>query len=168
MLASATTLIKPTRPTSAVFTLGKSSLWSASLLAAGGLFVLYHGFIFHGCIGVGIALLFGTTQKGVELDIQAQRYRFFTLIIGFRIGSWETLPNVQRVVMKYYSDLVTHGKPGRMRTDSDRRYIIMFSVPNSTQGVIIHETYGYESAMNLTKSLADFLGVEAKVYDKVG
>jgi hypothetical protein len=168
MIASPTTLINSTRPTSAVLTLGKSSLWSASLLAIGGLFVLYHGFVFHGCIGVGVALLFGTTQKGVELDIQAQRYRFFTLIIGFRIGSWEPLPNIQRVVMKYYSDLVTHGRPGRMRTDSDRRYIVMLSVPNSTQGIIIHETYGYEPAMKLTQALADFLGVEVKVYDKIG
>jgi aromatic ring hydroxylase len=69
--------------------------------------------------------------------------------------------------MKYYSDLITHGKPGRMRTDADKRYIIMFSIPDSTQGVIIHESYGHEPALNLTKALADFLDVEAKIYDKV-
>jgi hypothetical protein len=122
--------------------------------------------MFHGFIAIGIALLTGTMRKGMEIEIETQRYRFFTLILGFRIGDWQNLPNIQRVVMKYYSDKVTHGKPGRMRTDADQRYIIMFSIPDSTQGIIIHESYGYEPALNLTKALSNFLGIEAKVYEK--
>ncbi|GAB2450945.1 hypothetical protein GCM10011375_36300 [Hymenobacter qilianensis] len=167
MTENSTVIIKPSRPSNAVFILGQASVWQALLLAIGGLYVIYHGYMFQGFIAIIIAILTGTTRKGIEVETDAQRYRFFTLILGFRIGEWEILPNVQRVIMKYYSDLVTHGKPGRMRTDADQRYIIMFSIPNSTEGVIIHKSYGRQSALDLTYALADFLGVEAKVYDKV-
>lgn len=54
-----------------------------------------------------------------------------------------------------------------MRTDADQRYIIMFSIPNSTQGIALYQSYDYNSALQVTKALADFLKVEAKVYNKV-
>ena len=104
-------------------------------------------------------------KKGIEIDLESRHYRSFTSLFGFRAGDWEKLPLVQHITMKYFSDLVTSGKEGRMRTDQHKRYIVMFSVLGSSQGVILQDALSYDMASKLTKFLAEALHLEAKVYD---
>ncbi|GAA4384263.1 hypothetical protein [Hymenobacter koreensis] len=101
------------------------------------------------------------TAKGVAFDIPNRRYRHFSKIGGLRIGRWEQLPSVSRVVAKYFSQLGTSGKPGRMRTDREEYLVVMLSVEGSATGIIV-ERLALEAkseALELAEDLARPLGI---------
>ncbi|MBD2716370.1 hypothetical protein KBK19_15120 [Microvirga sp. STR05] len=155
-------------PTSARFILRRTAnSLLALVLASGGAYLLYVGAIISGGGGLILAILAATEHKGIELDLKTRQYRLYTSILGLRMGDWEPLPEVQHVTMKYFSDLVTSGRPGRIRTDQAKRYVVMFSLPNSPQGVVIQQGEEYEAALGLTDALAAALQVEAKVYGQI-
>ncbi|TGE06494.1 hypothetical protein [Hymenobacter fodinae] len=137
----------------------------AAFYTVAGVALLYHSLYVFGVISLAIAVFAITTNKGIELDLTSRHYRLFTSSLGIRMGDWETIPAVQHITMKYFSDLVTFGRPGRMRIDKDQRYLVMFSILNSTEGVILHKFQKYDSALKLARFLADALSVEVKLYD---
>jgi hypothetical protein len=155
---------------STVFILGTPIIWWHILqvvLLAGGALLLCSGLIAPGLLVLAITTSTFTKNKGIELDLKTRQYRFFASVLGLKIGDWESLPAVDHITMKYFTELVTSGKAGRMRTVQDKRYIVMFSVLDSYQGVILHETKKYRAAISLTSFLAHALNVEAKIYDHV-
>ncbi|TGD79731.1 hypothetical protein [Hymenobacter wooponensis] len=129
--------------------------------------LLYSGVFHLAMVALINAAFCFSMRKGIELDLGSRQYRLFTSLFGFRAGDWEKLPLVQHITMKYFSDLVTSGKECRIRTDQHKRYIVMFSVSGSSQGVILQDTLSYDTASSLTKFLAESLNVEAKLYDSV-
>lgn len=78
------------------------------------------------------------------------------------------MPDVQSIVMKCFSDSATSGNAVHGQDKPGQRYIVMFSVADSSQGVVVYQTEQYKAANHLTETLAQMLGVEAKVYDKFG
>lgn len=118
------------------------------------------------CFVAGILLLIST--KGIELDTTAHKHRLFTALAGFKIGSWQRTPNVQGIIMKCFSDSATSSNAVHGQDQPGQRYIVMLSVPESSQGVIVHQTEKYKAAHHLSETLAQVLGVEAKTYDKFG
>jgi len=121
-----------------------------------------------GIICLIACILSATSTKGLDVDIRACNYRLFTFLAGYKLGDWERIPEVQSVVMKYYSDFVTPSRARRAPINQGPRYIIMFSVADSSQGVIVYQTAKYEAAKHLTESLAQTMDVEAKIYNKFG
>ena len=76
--------------------------------------------------------------KGLGFDLIAKRYRSYTGLFGMRIGNWETLPReIVGVTLKYFSEIVTSGKPGRIRQDKVGHYVLMLSVYQSPNGIIL-------------------------------
>ncbi|QJX45420.1 hypothetical protein HMJ29_00100 [Hymenobacter taeanensis] len=155
------------KATSATLLLEGPSIIKAVILAVIGAYFIYAGLIYFGALSVGIAVIIFTRKEGIELALTTRQYRLFTTALGFRVGDWDIIPATQHITMKYFSDLVTSGKPGRIRTDRDKRYIVMFSVSNSSQGSMIYETEKYATALKLTRFLAEALNVDAKLYDKM-
>jgi hypothetical protein len=135
-------------------------------LAIMAVLLLFTGIAVSGIICLVACILSATSAKGIDIDIHARDYRLFTSLAGYKIGDWERIPEAQGIVMKYYSDFVTSSRSRRAPTNQGSRYIVMFSVLESSQGVIVHQTAKYEAAKHLTESLAQALGVEAKIYDK--
>ncbi|GAB2947436.1 hypothetical protein GCM10027048_10480 [Hymenobacter coalescens] len=100
-------------------------------------------------------------SKGIEVDLPNFRLRHFTKIGGWRIGGWEELPPVSRVVVKYFSQLGTSGRPGRMRTDQEAFWVVMLSVTGSAEGIVVERLAlpAKADALQLAETLAKPFGV---------
>jgi predicted Abi (CAAX) family protease len=164
-MASASTINMP--PTTILFQGSSNTTRAVGIIILGAL-SLYIGSTINAafCFVVGILLLIST--KGIELDTTAHKHRLFTALAGFKIGSWKRTPDVQGIIMKCFSDSATSSNAAYGKNQPGQRYIVMFSVPESSQGIIVHQTEKYEAANHLTETLAQVLGVEAKMYDKFG
>ncbi|RTQ48222.1 hypothetical protein EJV47_17495 [Hymenobacter gummosus] len=108
-----------------------------------------------------LALMPFALSKGLEVDLPNSRLRHFTKIGGLRIGEWEELPPVSRVVVKYFSQLGTSGRPGRMRTDQEAFWVVMLSVAGSANGIVVERLAltAKADALQLAATLAKPLGV---------
>lgn len=110
-------------------------------------------------------------HKGGEFDLARRSFRSFVAPVGLgalRMGSWEALPPIVGVTIKYFAKLVTSGRPGRMRTDNIESFIVMLSVQDSTQGIIIGEYGLHERARAeiFAQEIADHLAVPLKIYER--
>lgn len=120
-----------------------------------------------GIISLVLAASLGFMYKGIGFDLPRQRYRIYTGLFQWRFGSWQRLPKVIGVTVKYFSELTTSGKPGRMRTDKIGYFVLMLSIYESSQGIILQEfqlnqeeymmTLGKEIAQTFNVPLNSFL-----------
>ena len=70
----------------------------------------------------------GFVYKGLGFDLVGKRYRTYVGFFQWCFGTWQSLPVIVGVTVKYFSELATSGKPGRIRTDKVGYYILMLSV----------------------------------------
>ena len=111
----------------------------AVAFAAAGLYWFNRGNLVLGLIGLMLGFCLGFMYKGLCFDITGRRYRIYTGLFHWRFGNWQALPVIAGVTVKYFSELVTSGKPGRMRSDKVGYYVLMLSVHQSHQGIILQE-----------------------------
>jgi hypothetical protein len=133
----------------------------AVVFAISGAYVLNQSGLL-GISGLALAVCCGFLCKGIGLDVAGKRYRFYISLLQLRIGDWQPLPTIRGVTLKYFSERVTSGKPGRMRADKVDYYVLLLSVQNSQQGIIVKE-YDLDErqeALQLAALLAQILKVE--------
>jgi hypothetical protein len=110
---------------------------AAIVFAAAGSYWIYCNNLFTGLFGLLLGVSLGFMYKGISFDLPGKRYRIYTGLFQFRFGTWEILPSITGVTIKYFSEIITSGKPGRMRDDKIGHYILMLSRSNSSQGIIL-------------------------------
>ncbi|MBO0359604.1 hypothetical protein J0X19_16715 [Hymenobacter sp. BT186] len=158
---------RQSQPTTTIFIQDSNDIVRTAALAIMAVLLFYTGVVVTGVICSVACILSATSNKGLEVDTRARDYRIFTSVAGFKIGDWEPLPEAHSITMKFYAELFTSTRTTRV-TLKDGRYIIMFSIPDSSQGVIIYQASTYKAAKHLTEALAQVLGIEAKIYNKFG
>ena len=135
--------------------------FAAVVFAAAGIYWFSPGNWLYGLAGLILGLILGFLYKGFGFDLSAKRYRVYTGLFQWRFGGWEPLPSVVGVTVKYFSQLTTSGEPGRLRTDKSGEYILMLSIENSANGVIL-QRFGSnqaEYALELGKRVANVFDV---------
>lgn len=153
-----------------IFTLRKPELisWEAVLASAFfivGLLCISAGSWLFGTISLVLALARGFLYTGIEFDLTHGKFRFFTALFELRMGSWESLPVITGVTVKYFSVLQTTGRIGLRRMDKVESFIVLLSVENSTQGIILirYKLKHKNSAVLLANGVADYLKVPVRV-----
>ncbi|WP_210517148.1 hypothetical protein [Hymenobacter terricola] len=103
----------------------------AAAFAAAGIYWFYCGNWLLGILGLLLSLSLGFLYKGLGFDLVARRYRVYTGLFKWKFGEWKALPALSGVTVKYFSELITTGEEGRMRTDKIGEYVLMLSVTGS-------------------------------------
>jgi len=111
----------------------------AAVFAAAGMYWVYCGNWFFGVTGILLGLSMGFMYKGMGFDIAGNRYRIYTGFFRWRFGTWQPLPSIVGVTVKDFSKNATSGEPGGMRADKIGYCVLMLSVRNSSQGVILQK-----------------------------
>lgn len=134
---------------------------AAAVFAAAGVYWMYCGNWFLGLFGLLLGVCLGFMYKGLGFDLVGNRYRIYTGLFKWRFGAWHSLPGIAGVTVKYFSELVSSGKPGRMRTDKSGYYVLMLSVKQSSQGIILQEfpLNQREYVVDLGNQIASAFGV---------
>ena len=86
-----------------------------------------------------MAIWTGFLYEGVDFDLNYRRYRLYTGLYKWKIGAWTQLPTIAGITIKYFSDLVTTQDETGVSKDKNARLILMLSVANSSQGIIIQQ-----------------------------
>ena len=81
----------------------------------------------------------GFLHEGVDFDLDCRRYRLYTGLHKWKIGTWTQLPTISGVTIKYFTEIITTEDETGLRTDKDARFILLLSVANSSQGIIIQQ-----------------------------
>ena len=76
-------------------------------------------------------------HEGIDFNFHFKRYHLYTDLHRWKIGAWKQMPTIVGVTIKYFSDFVTTEDETGLRTDKNARLILMLSVANSSQGIII-------------------------------
>ncbi|MFD2785161.1 hypothetical protein [Hymenobacter rubripertinctus] len=115
-----------------------------------------------------LALFYGTGKRTLEVDAGRRRYRLGIELAGFNPGRWHPLPAVQRVVLRYYSDLaVSSGDGGGLEYNQDARYLVLLSVPGSPRAYRLFSTATYKLAFQVACYLGQALRAPVLGYDQL-
>ena len=110
---------------------------AAVVFAAAGGYWIYCGNWLTGLLGLFIGLTMDFMDKGIAFDLSRKRYKNYSGLLGLKLGTWEALPAVSGITIKYFSEIVTSGKPGRIRQDKAGHYVLMLSISHSATGLIL-------------------------------
>ena len=122
---------------------------------------------------LGTGMLFGAfiihfNYQNFELHSDGRRYRYFTSILGLRIGEWRRLPNVTGVVMKHFSETPIAREDGWQVPNPLAYCIVMLSTEAANhQGIIVHKFRHRHraQAVALTMQLADYFTVAPHFFE---
>ena len=89
-------------------------------------------------------------HEGTDFDLDCKRYRLYTGLHRWKIGAWKQMPTIVGVAIKYFLEPVTTEDETGLRTDKKARLILMLSVANSSQGIIIQQFELTEKKFALT------------------
>ncbi|QDA61374.1 hypothetical protein [Hymenobacter jejuensis] len=108
-------------------------------------------------------------EQGISFDFTNKRYRFYTRFAGITGGQWDALPDIVRVVLKYYAyGTTTTTKVGQVVNKKHAGYILLLSVRDSAQGIVVQE-YDLQKrreAVEKAALLAQYLQVEVADYSQ--
>ena len=144
-------------------TLASPSYFLAALFLALAAFCQYHHTTVLAVPSLLLALLAGTQAQSLSVNTTRRRYRLGSRILGVTVGPWQVLPATQRVVIRYFSTIgVVSSDSGGGGTEltKDSRYIVLLSVPNSSQADVVLSTSSYTQALQAGCFLGLVLGVE--------
>ncbi|RYU77179.1 hypothetical protein [Hymenobacter persicinus] len=116
------------------------------------------------------ALIFGLTAAvslGVtklELDVPGRQFRLGIHVFGLAFCRWQPLPAAQRVVIRYFSKLTIDNEDGAEQRNVE--YIVLLSVPNSTQGVVLFRCPTYKMALRIACYVGAALQVEVVSFNQ--
>jgi len=108
-----------------------------------------------------------TTYNYIELDFSAGCKGEFTCLFGLiPLGGWERLPAINHVFLKRFSELVKDeiSDSGVYQTLKQQRYLVMFSVPNSSAGWLLLEVQNVHKAREIAKAIATAGALELRDY----
>ncbi|WP_303311949.1 hypothetical protein [Hymenobacter sp. BT730] len=139
---------------------------TGALIFCLGLVGFHFGLLFFSAVLIITGLILRTEPSEFELDLPGRRYRRFTNVFGVKSGEWQPLPPITGVVVKYFSEYEIAGRRGWQVETAQIYYILMLSVQNSPQGIII-EKFSFwqkEKALHLADSIAQYLDVKFVFY----
>lgn len=136
--------------------LAGTTLWKALLLAA--------------LLSLPWALL-KAFYTGVELSPDRRQFRSYYGMLGLKIGSWQPLPPVVGVTLKYYSKIqrsnsrYSRGILGAAARRAEE-LVVLLSVRNSPTGIIVgrFSLDDVNPAIDFAHDLADELDVGVNMY----
>ena len=139
---------------------------AAIVFAAAGCYWIYNGDWPIGLLGLLLGTSLGFMYKGIGFDLSGKRYRIYTGLFQFRFGTWANLPPISGVTLKRFSEIHTSGEPGRMREDKFTKFILMLSVSNSREGVILQKfnSNAKDYAIEIGEQVAEIFNVQLAVY----
>ncbi|MFD2718432.1 hypothetical protein ACFST9_06880 [Hymenobacter monticola] len=122
---------------------------------------------------LGMGMLFGGfaihfNYQNFELHPDGKRYRYFSNILGLRVGEWRQLPLVTAVVMKHFSETPISSSRGWQVPNPLAYCIVMLSTEAANhQGIIVHKFLRSHrgQAAKLTMQLADYLKVAPLLFE---
>jgi hypothetical protein len=108
---------------------------------------------------------------GVELSADRRQFRSYFGLLGLKIGSWQPLPPVVGVTLKYYSKIQRSNSrySTSILSAAARRaeeLVVLLSVPNSPTGIIVGRFAldDVNPAIDFAHDLADELDVGVNMY----
>ncbi|MBC6698352.1 hypothetical protein [Hymenobacter sp. BT190] len=119
------------------------------------------------CSG-SILLAAVTSYRGLTVDGKRRRYRFYWWILCFRLGSWQNLPAVTRVVVLPFAQRHTfaidgpnyHQQPSVI--SHERGWKVILSVADSAIGIVVKKS-SRKTATKRAIELAGILGLELQI-----
>ncbi|MDO7848177.1 hypothetical protein Q5H92_17555 [Hymenobacter sp. M29] len=108
-----------------------------------------------------------TTYNYIALDFAAGYKGDFTCLFGLiPLGGWERLPAINHVFLKHFSEIAKDeiSDSGVYQTLKRQRYLVMFSVPNSSVGWLLLEVQNVHKARAIAKDIATAGALELKDY----
>jgi hypothetical protein len=112
--------------------------------------------------GLTAAISLGVTK--LELDVPGRQFRLGTHVFGLPFCRWQPLPAAQRVVIRYFSELTVDNEDGAEQRNV--KYIVLLSVPNSAQGVVLFRGASYKLALRIGLYVGHRLGLEVVRFDQ--
>ncbi|WBA43607.1 hypothetical protein [Hymenobacter canadensis] len=106
-----------------------------------------------------------------QLDTRTRQYRHGGNLFGLHLGSdWLRLPDVQRVVVRYFSDftVVDSGYSDGDESSKNQRYIVLLSVSESAQGLVVADFPKQQQALQLGRQLGQALVLDVLECDRHG
>ena len=137
------------------------------LLCVFGLLALRLPFIIFGLLLQLLIAAVHSERQELALDLPQRRYRRFASFFGFKHGSWQPLPDITGVVVKYFSEYEVAGRRQWQIESAQASYVLLLSVRNSEQGIVVQK-FVYQQkaeALVLAGSIARYLGVDTILYD---
>jgi len=126
-----------------------------------------------GLLSILVWLVLCTVQTGQKLSPDLQRNRDYFGIVGRRFGSWQPLPPVVGVTLKYYATLekasITSATSWGIWNNPQRRHeelIVMLSLQHRASGLIVAH-FGADdvnAAIDFAHDTADRLRVPVNQY----
>jgi len=124
-------------------------------------------------IGLVVYLLFSSVQTGLEISADMRQSRDYLALVRWRFGSWQPLPPVVGVTLKYYSTLekasTSSATSWGVWNNPQRRHeeiIVMLSLQHSASGLIVAH-FGADdvnAAIDFMHDTADRLRVPVHQY----
>lgn len=129
-----------------------------------------------GSVTTGTVLAFGFVlitrlgQPGIEFNNNRSAYRNYFTFLGWRLGWWQSLPQIVGVTLKYYTSLsgsdrtpsgTTSWGVWNKQSHRSENLILLLSVPRSTTGLIVYyyELDDVNTAIDTAQEMADFFRV---------
>jgi|GEM_PF-6324856 len=112
-------------------------------------------------------LLLAVSKTLLEVDTVRQRYRIGLHLLGLPLGGWHPLPPAHRVVVRFFSELaVSTTDGGGTETQRQIKYLVLLSVPDSAEGVILWRCLAYKQALHVACFLGSVLQLEVVSFDQ--
>lgn len=113
-------------------------------------------------------LTLGKKSEILALDRPNGKYRIYNAFYGLQFGVWQSLPIINRVVVKYFSEFSVAGRRSWQVISRQQSYIVLLSVPAPHKAIIIGKFSAREEAEALlfANEAAAYLGVDTYVFDR--
>ncbi|WP_299113870.1 hypothetical protein [uncultured Winogradskyella sp.] len=117
------------------------------------LFSSFRGFV---VIGLGIYMLL---VEGSEFDFINRKYRKTKSILGFTIGNWQSLPEIEYVSV-FKTNETTTLRQTSAEANVTNEVIKLNLFYNSNKRIEAYRTYDTEDAFNKAREIASLLNVD--------
>lgn len=137
----------------------KLPLWKTILgllVLAAGLFSLFSSFRGFIIIGLGIFMLL---VEGSEFDFIDRKYRKTKSILGFTIGKWQALPEIEYISV-FKTNETTTLRQTSAEANIKTEVIKLNLFHNSNKRIEAYRTYDKEDAFKKAKEIASLLNVD--------
>ncbi|MDO7853279.1 hypothetical protein [Hymenobacter convexus] len=132
-------------------------------------YTLFNKELYFGIPSLLLAICTATTYNYIALDFADGYKGEFTCLFGLiPLGGWERLPAINHLFIKHFSELVKDeiSDSSIYQTLKQQRYLIMFAVSNSSEGMLAVQVQDINRARNIAQSIATTGALELRDYTR--
>lgn len=117
-----------------------------------------------GFLIIGISVTLFATNTGIQIDLQAKRYKKYTEYFGLKLGKWNCLPEYKSVELRLSVESHTYVSAGYDNSNITHKSISYDLIIENTTGLkyIFHEFLKYKPARETLTVLAENKNIEAR------